>query len=126
MAPHAQQDRPGSLTRAFLWLAALVAPVAMLGGFANAAASQPVEVVTETVREVVTEHRTVEPLISTGTGDVASERARLNRVKRSLNASKDRLERRWAAVQAREAALDAREAALDGRERALPAAVAVP
>ena len=108
MARQPQQQRSGSATRMFAWMAAVVAPVAMLGGFANASASQPVEVVTETVREVVTEYRTVQPQVF----ELASERERLNRVKRSLNAVKDRLERRRAALVAREAVLERRERAL--------------
>jgi septal ring factor EnvC (AmiA/AmiB activator) len=108
MSGRAQQQRPSNPTRMFGWLAAVVAPVAMLGGFANAAASQPVEAVTEQV----TEYRTVEPQIFDEVAEVTSERARLNRVKQSLNAVKDRLERRRAALIAREAALDRRERAL--------------
>jgi uncharacterized protein YlxW (UPF0749 family) len=116
MARQPQQQRPGYPLRIFGWLAAVVAPVAMLGGFANAAASQPVEVVTETVREVVTEYRTVEPQVFDEATEVASERERLNRVKRSLNAVKARLERRRTALASREAALDRRERALSAAE----------
>ena len=112
MSGRAQLQRPSNPTRMFGWLAAVVAPVAMLGGFANAAASQPEEVVTEQVREVVTEYRTAEPQIFEEVAEITSERARLNRVKRSLNAVKDRLERRRAALAAREAALDRRERTL--------------
>jgi hypothetical protein len=113
MARHPQDRQPGRPPRVLVWLAAVVAPVAMLGGFANASASQPTEVVTEvvteTVREVVTEYRTAAPRAIDEVGGLASERARLNRVKRKLNAVKGRLERRRATLDAREAALDRRE-----------------
>ena len=83
----------------FAWLAAIVAPVAMVSGYAHASASQPAEVVTE----VVTEYRTV------GHADLASERTRLNRIKRNLNDRKAKLARRRDMLAVRDAALDRRE-----------------
>ena len=99
MARHPQEQRSRPPTRVFGWLAAVVAPMAVLAGFANASVSRPAE--------VVTEYRTVAP--ADEVAELASERARLNRVKRKLNGVKDRLERRRAALAAREAALDRRE-----------------
>jgi hypothetical protein len=99
MAGQPRHQDFGRPSRVFAWLAAIVAPMAMLSGFAHASASQPAEVVTE----VVTEYRTV------GLTDLASERTRLNRVKRNLNDRKAKLARRRDVLVAREAALDRRE-----------------
>jgi septal ring factor EnvC (AmiA/AmiB activator) len=99
MAGQSRHQDSGRLSRVFAWLAAIIVPVAMVNGFAHASASQQAEVVTE----VVTQHRTV------GLADLASERTRLNRVKRHLNDRKDELARRQHALAARKAALDRRE-----------------
>ena len=115
-----QERDPGARRRTFAWVVAFVAVVSAASGFANASASQPAEVVTETVtvHETVTEYRTVPPPIdpdavtTAGAGavnDLASERQRLNRIKRNLNARREKLDRRRAALDAREARIAARE-----------------
>ena len=99
MAGQSRHQDSGRLSRVFAWLAAIIVPVAMVNGFAHASASQQAEVVTD----VVTQHRSV------GFADLASERTRLNRIKRHLNDRKAELARRQHALAARKAALDRRE-----------------
>jgi hypothetical protein len=110
----AGQPRPqdsGRASRVFAWLAAIIVPVAMVNGFAHASASQSAEVVTE----VVSQYRSVE------LADLASERTRLNRVKRHLNDRKAELARRQHALAARKTALDMRERKLFAARSAVSA-----
>lgn len=99
----------GQRRHTFAWLAAFVAVSAAAAGFANGSAQQPASA------RVVTEHQTDAPEMAEA-AELASERQRLNRIKRNLNVRKRKLDRRRASLAAREAVLDAREAALDGRE----------
>lgn len=107
--------------RAFAMLAVVCALAGLVSGLADAWTSRPVEVVTEVVRvrETVTEYRAVGPADAV---EIASERKRLNRIKRRLHERQDQLRRIRRSLALREAALDEREEVLAAAQEEGPAA----
>lgn len=105
MEEHPQQQASSTWTRPYVWIAGVIAIVAMVSGFAYGSpsppASQPVA--------VVTEYRTAEPYVGgLEAAELASERHRLNRIKDYLIARERKLNRLRERLAARKAALDGR------------------
>lgn len=95
------------------WVVGVALLAALLSAMTTDLQVRPAEVVTETVREVVTEHHTAAPA---GEGELAAERTRLRELRRALNRRRDRLAELQEALDARAAELDAREDALTAGE----------
>ena len=101
--PQRPQQAHSIWKRPYVWIAGVVALVAMVSGFAYASPSssalRPIA--------VVTEYRTAEPSDdSREAAELASERRRLNRIKDSLDARERRLNRVRDRLAGRKAALD--------------------
>jgi len=88
------------------WMVGVALLAALLSAITTDLQARPAEVVTETVREVVTEHRTALPADE---DELAVERRRLRKLRRELNRRRDRLTELQRALDARAAALAARE-----------------
>jgi hypothetical protein len=105
MEEQPQQEAHGVWTRPYVWIAGVVAMVAMVSGFAYASPSQPAS---QPVA-VVTEYRTAEPYVGgLEVAELAAERRRLNRIKDDLNARERKLNRMRDRLAARKAALSGR------------------